>query len=122
MPRTSDTANPRQTAEQLLTERFRCPADLAGFSVTGGLSSDPGYFQLGPGVICYGQCASGTPAKRVTDPLHDARQHVTLNGSSSVPLPFDPIQVLDNLRCERYLADSPVGEQPLPANRFFRNA
>jgi len=121
-PKTSDSGNPQRVAEQLLTSRFRCPANLARFPLTGALSPTPGYFQFGSGVICYGQCASGTPAPRVTDPLHDARQHVTLNGAHSVPLPFDPLQVIDNLRCERYLADSPDGEQPLPANRFFRNA
>jgi hypothetical protein len=122
MPRTSDSSNPRQKPEQFLTSRFRCPPDPAHFSLAGTLSPASGYFQFGPGVICYGQCAAGTPAQRVTDPLHDAHQHVTPNGSHSVPLPFDPLQIIDNLRCERYLADSPGGERPLPANRFFRSA
>ncbi|MCC6365707.1 MAG: hypothetical protein IT165_19510 [Bryobacterales bacterium] len=120
--RTSDSANSRQKAEKLLADRFRCPLHLANFPLAGTLSPTSGYFQFSPGVICYGQCASGTPAQRVTDPLHDARRYVTLNGAHSVPLPFDPLQIIDNLRCERYLADSPGDEQPLPANRFFRNA
>lgn len=115
------SSNP-QPAEHLLVARFRCPPNLAHFSLSGALSPKPGYFQLGPGVICYGQCSSGTPAKHVTGPLHDACRHVTPNGSSSIPLPFDPLQIIDNLRCARYLANSPGGEQPLPANRFFRNA
>ncbi len=35
-------------------------------------------------------------------------------------LPFDPVQVLNNLRGERYLAGARSGERALPANRALR--
>jgi hypothetical protein len=119
MPRTSDSAHPLRRAGQLLTDRFRCPEKVADFVIRGDLSHDAGYFRLGSDV-CYGQCSSGAPLKSVTESLHDARGHVVTNGSS-VQLPFDPVQVVDNLRCERYLGYSTGGERRLPANRVLRN-
>jgi hypothetical protein len=41
----------------------------------------------------------------VTENLHDALPHTTYNGLS-IELPFDPVQVLDNLRHERYVSCS----------------
>jgi hypothetical protein len=93
--------NKQMNAGRLLTDHFRCPDDFVDFIVPEDIPAKSGYFQFGPGVICYGQCSSGDPATSVTDPLHNALQQVTMSGSS-VHLPFDPVQVVDNLRHERY--------------------
>jgi hypothetical protein len=115
MPRTSDTTISKGNAGRILTDRFRCrPEDVADFCVAKDLSGDSGYFRFGPDLICYGQCSSGAPAQTASEPLHDARQQVVANGAA-LELPFDPVQVVDNLRCERYLNSA------LPSNRFFRN-
>lgn len=96
-------------AAQLLLDRYRCSEDLAQFALTGELSSAFGFFRFGPNVTCYGQCSSSFPAKQVSDPLHDASDHVSINGRT-VQLSFDPAQVIDNLRCENYSANSVNGE------------
>ena len=84
-----------------LTDYYRCPDDFAGFTLVGDLSAEPGYFRFGHDTIGYGRCATGAGAGFVTDPNYDALEHVTID--ASVPcLPFDPMQVVDNLRCERY--------------------
>ncbi len=115
-PRTADSINPSPALSQFLTDRFRCRSvDVAEFAVAEDLSFDSGFFRFGADVVCYGQCSSGAPAKVATEPLHEALDHV-IAGAGNVQLPFDPVQVVDNLRCERYLENS------LPANRFFRNA
>jgi hypothetical protein len=98
---TADSASISLEVGQLLTDQFRLAGDVADFTVREELSRDSGYFRLGPAAICYGQCSSGAPARSVTEPLHDAREQVVIN-RSSVQLPFDPVQVLNNLRCERY--------------------
>jgi hypothetical protein len=116
-PRTSDSTN--AGPGQLLEGRYRCPGRPARFSVRGKLSEDAGYFRLGPD-ICYGRCSSGTPAKSVTDTLHDAGAGVTTNGAS-LELPFDPAQVVDSLRSERYLNFANLGAPSL-ANKTVRNA
>lgn len=91
-------------AGRLLSDHFRCPDDFVDFIVPKDLAAKSGYFQFGPGVICYGQCSSGDPATAVTDTLHDALQQITMN-ESSVHLPFDPVQVVNNLRHERYVGN-----------------
>lgn len=101
MPSTSDSANPGTNAAQILGKRFRCPDNVADWTVDGDLFKDSGYFQLGREIICYGQCSSARPARFPTGSLYDALLGVVLNGSR-VHLPFDPAQVIDNLRGERY--------------------
>lgn len=81
-----------------LTDYYRCPDDFGGFTLAGDLSTESGFFRFGHDTICYGRCAT---ARLVTDPSYDALEHVTID--ASVPcLPFDPMQVVDNLRRERY--------------------
>jgi hypothetical protein len=91
----------QRNVKQLLTDRFRCPEDVAEFTIAPNLSCDSGYFRFGSEAICYGQCSSGMPAKRVTDILHAAVQQVSTD-AATVQLAFDPLQVVDNLRLERY--------------------
>ncbi len=90
-----------RTAGYLLAELFRCPEDVAAFAQKGELSSNLGFFRLGSDTLCYGQCSSGQPAIDVSDSLHDALDQITID-NSVVQLPFDPVQVLDCLRLERY--------------------
>ena len=97
-------SSPRD-ASQLLTELFRCPNDVADFELKGDLSQNNGFFRFGPNTVCYGQCSSGAPAKSAAAPLHDALKHLVTN-SSSVQTPFDPVQVVDCLRHERYVDNS----------------
>ena len=120
MSRASQAIKQASRAKKLLTDRFRCPEGIADFTITGNLSSESGYFRLGSDAICYGQCSSGIPAKLVTDSLHDVSPRVATNGST-VQLPFDPAQVIDNLRCERYLAHADGGGKILSAKNILRS-
>ena len=103
---------------QLLADRFRCAGDVGDFVVSGDLSRDSGYFRLGSDVLCYGQCSSGVPAGHATDSLHDAGGHVVI-GESTIDIPFDPAQVVDNLRSERY-RPTWAGIKTLPGSSIFR--
>lgn len=90
---------------QRLSEVYRCPDIGAAFAVSGEVSRSEGYFRFGPEIVCYGHCSAGDPASSVNGPLFDART-VVKAADSSVQLPFDPIEVVDNLRHERYVASS----------------
>ena len=105
---------------QLLAERFRLPKDFANFAVPLDLSPDSGFFRFGPDTICYGQCSSRIPATVATDAPDIARQDVFVNGSG-VRLSFDPVQVVNNLRLERYVNNSPKGNRNLVMNNAVRN-
>jgi len=111
--------SPAITVNRLVTDHFRCLDGFADFTVSGNLSVDTGYFRFGSGGICYGQCASGSPAEIVTDTLHDAGQQVSMNGSS-VQLPFDATQVVNNLRYERYRSNPEQRRKEIKSNSFIR--
>jgi len=84
-----------------LIDHYRCPGSFADFALSGVLSDDAGYFRLGQDTICYGQSASGFRASRADAVLYDVLNDVTTRGSSTL-LPFNPTDVIDNLRLERY--------------------
>jgi hypothetical protein len=107
-------------AKRLLVDHFRCPDELVDLSVAGDLSAESGYFRFGSGAICYGQCSSGTPAPNVSDTLHDAHPFVSTNGTSA-QLPFDPVQVVDNLRHEHYRENQAQSRKGVDANSFIRS-
>jgi hypothetical protein len=104
---------------RLLTDYFRCPEDFPDFAVTGEMSANSGYFRFGSESVCFGQCSSGAPATAANGLLHDAQPHVCVNGSS-VQLPFDPIQVVDNLRYERYRPSTANGRKKIDAEMHVR--
>jgi hypothetical protein len=91
--------------ERALTEHYRCPEQFAKMALAGELTGDAGFFRFGPSV-CYGQSAHGTRASRATATLDDVGPGVGLDGGL-LRVPFDPTQVADNLRWERYV---PAGE------------
>jgi hypothetical protein len=96
-----------------LLERYRCSDKVAEYSLNGALSRDSGFFRFGPSAVCYGQSAAGSRAKRPVGSLYDACSDASV-GASSVALPFDPSQIIDNLRLERYAVDHNLnGTQPL---------
>jgi hypothetical protein len=93
--------NGKSSASQLLTEHFRCPEDFIDLEVSDGLSAASGFFRLGSDCICFGQTAQATPAAAVTDTLPDLLSHVS-SSATTVRLPFDPVETLENLRHEHY--------------------
>jgi hypothetical protein len=101
-----------------LIDFYRCPDSFADFVLTGSLSEDSGFFRIGQDTICYGQCSSGFRAKQATDALYDALGDVRANGAGPC-LPFDPAQVIENLRCEHYMPHSHNGRKKLDLRHPF---
>ena len=73
------------------------------FQLAGDLSRDIGYFRCGENTICYGHSTVGSRAAKASDPLVDVAGSIRLEGSS-VLLPFNFTDVVENLRRERYAA------------------
>jgi hypothetical protein len=88
---------------QILLDYYRLSADLFPSSMTANnsVSGDSGFFQLGPGNICYGQCHTGVATDLKDSGTFDALKHVHLDGKT-VQLPFAFTEVVENLRRERY--------------------
>jgi hypothetical protein len=87
--------------ERALIDYFRCPNEFVKMTLAGELSPDTGYFRFGPS-ICYGQTVFGTRATSATDDLDDLAPRIRPE-AGLLTVPFDPSQIVDNLRFERYV-------------------
>lgn len=87
-----------------LVEYYRCEEVLANFYETATLSDSSGFFRLGDS-ICYGQCSGGSPSRSVQEFLYNCADNIRLSACDEVMrLPFDPGQIIANLRMEFYAA------------------
>jgi hypothetical protein len=86
---------------QAVRDRYRCPENLLDFTLSGTLSRDAGYFRFGKNAIGYGRCSYGRPEPLVESGLHDALREIGVK-EGVLSLPFDPTEVIDNLRLEHY--------------------
>jgi len=84
-----------------LVEYYRCPEILAGFKLVGQLSPDAGYFRFGQNSICYGRSTSGVRTRQPQSAPYDVSRDVGHMGETAL-LPFDPNEIIANLRMERY--------------------
>ena len=97
----------RNRMSEALSERYRCPEGLLNLDLVGPLSADSGYFRFGQNTICYGASASGFRTNQADDVLYNSEEDIRVNGQK-LTLPFDPCEIIDNLRRERYT--SPLGQ------------
>lgn len=101
---------PNNMLSQSVNDHYRCPEGFLDSALAGSLSLDDGYFRFGPSAICYGRTSSGVRGARPEVPLHDALLDVIVDGGK-LSLPFDPSEIIDNLRLERYAKPRNVGSR-----------
>lgn len=93
---------PNGAFTQAVNDRYRCPEGFFDSVLVGQLSSSAGYFRFGPNTICYGRSCSGErSAGPESSPLYDTLGDVILD-DRDLGLPFNPTEILDNLRQECY--------------------
>jgi len=95
------TAEDPDLSSQAVRNRYRCPKDFFDFALSGELSSGEGYFRFGPNAICYGRSSSAVLQPRAGCSLHDLLRDIAMEGGK-LRLPFDPDEIIGNLRLERY--------------------
>ena len=90
--------------------------------VTQTANGDEGFFQFGPQNICYGRCSSGVASTCAGSAKFNAGNGVHGPGPV-IQLPFDPTEVIENLRFERYRQQGTGGLEQLalsePARKFY---
>jgi len=86
---------------QAVIDRYRCPENFFDLVLNEQLSSDEGYFRFGPNTICYGRSSSGTRRPRTESLPYDTMRDVLVD-NGKLSLPFDPTEIIENLRLERY--------------------
>ena len=105
---------------QYFFEFFRCPSGAVRFAINEGLSSQPGYFRFGEGLTFYEKTASVPVTRHAADCLGDALEAVCLRGDE-ISLPFDPDDVVDCLRYERYTEGGGKGTSRLGTHPLIRD-
>ncbi len=85
-----------------LNDHYRLAEQYGHFKVAFPLAAHSGYFRFGESAICYGRTSSGSLRLDAGDDLDDMRRHILATGVDTV-LPFDPDEVIDNFRYERYM-------------------
>ena len=98
-----------QAVASLLQDFYRCPQLPVSFDIDGDLSPVAGYFRVTDGPICFGRLSESQPASTANTTLPLARPRVN-DGENTIGLPFDPVEVITNLRLEKYRPD---GERSL---------
>src|SRR5271156_2550626 len=90
-----------RTLNHILSDYYRVPEDGLGRVCAEQPSGKVGFFRFGP-ATCYGQCESGVSVGFENAALHDALKRARAQ-DSEIRLPFDPGQIVENLRRERYV-------------------
>jgi hypothetical protein len=91
----------RNAMNSALLDFYLCPEEFADFELAGELSDEAGYFRCGQNATCFARLASGYRRNEPDVPLYDTLTDIGVHHGKAV-LPFDPTEVIDNLRLERY--------------------
>jgi hypothetical protein len=100
-----------------ISDYYRCPPHYLKLAQRGILPEQSGYFRFGPNAICYGRYA-GETVSAFTATLQDALSETVIEGGTT-HLPFDLTEVIENLRCERYLGDSQNGRTRSALSKLY---
>lgn len=85
---------------QTILDAYRCPPELVDLATTEDFLGDAGFFKFGPEAVCYGAAQTGKTKNKCRD-LTDLIDSVEFSGSK-IKLPFNPSEIVENLRLERY--------------------
>jgi hypothetical protein len=96
---------------------YRCPEDLARFGVSRDLGHAPGFFRFGNQITCYGR-STQLPGHVSNGNRPDLLPLLRVQGNE-ITLPFDADEILQNLRCERYVSRLPA---PSLSTKLVRKA
>jgi hypothetical protein len=100
----ASVCNPLTVHPSALGSYYRCPVDLLPQLHSVPPDTDhEGYFSFGDSTICYGRLAGASAAHQLDGSLPNIESQ-QFAGTPMVELPFDPEEVIENLRRERYAA------------------
>ncbi len=101
-----------------LSQHYRCPHRYIRFARKEMLPVASGYFQFGPGATCYGSYCGHQPAQSPSGTLRDVLRDVVIQDGTTY-LPFNPSEIVDNLRREVYAGDWRHGSSSILARMYY---
>ncbi len=108
-----------QPSNQVIVDHFRCPEEFLNIGDGAEVSPEPGFFEFGSDLICYGKCSAFAPSPTFSRPLRDAFEYARLD-QDVLSLPFHPSEVIETLRREDYTAALGHKGPNWSQNRFLR--
>ncbi|MGB6430521.1 MAG: glycosyltransferase [Candidatus Acidiferrales bacterium] len=109
------------SVNRVLSDYYRVPERELGPVWAAEPSGETGFFRFGPEVICFGQSASGVSSKVDNSDAYDALKSARRK-DSEVYLPFDPAQIIENLRRERYVRRSRANQRRIVDHPLARKS
>jgi hypothetical protein len=91
-----------------ISDYYQTPDGTARFSSSAKLQGDPGFFKF-DGITCFGHC-NGPVSQTAKAGLFDCGTKTWADGNG-LTLGFDPDELAENFRCERYMTAG--GQSPL---------
>jgi hypothetical protein len=85
----------------VLADYYRCPPNSMRLLPSDCVTGKPGYFRFGLDTIGYGRLSTGQPSSSARGNLDNVLEQLTKE-PHAIRLPFDPVEVIENLRRERY--------------------
>ncbi|PYS03988.1 MAG: hypothetical protein DMG16_04030 [Acidobacteria bacterium] len=95
-----------------LSDQYCLDERYGSFKVANPRTTRAGYFRIGEKAVAYGETAAGFLQPDAECDLYDVLRDVRVTEWDTV-LPFDPDEVIDNLRCERYMGSAAQGVRGL---------
>jgi hypothetical protein len=102
-----------------LIDFYRCPETLINLSLTGELSGESAFFYFGQEVLCYGERVLDSLDTVASSCLPDLFPQV-IYGGPGLRLPFNPSQIVDNLRRERYTINQSTNSRAILSGEEIR--
>ena len=102
----------------LLTEYYRCPRHQLRVVPKEPLSAVSGYFQLGNEVTCFGKYHGREPSRLPGGNCPEALLDIEIK-DGAVHVPFDPSDVVENLRSEAYVRKTYNGNSISPLAELY---
>lgn len=87
----------------VVSDYFRFPTGVLDFGLLGELSPPSGFFRFGQDTLCFGRNSTGQTGETPSDAVILSADNL-LSGDGRCLVPFDPDEVINNLRFERYLS------------------
>lgn len=104
-----------------ILEYFRIPEDLLGEVFGGKSTNGSGFFFFGPDNLCFGSSSAGVASNHEGAKSYDAFKHAKFE-KSGIHLPFDPDQVIENIRLERYVKSLASWPQTILSSTWSRDS
>lgn len=104
------------SVSDLLTDFYRSQDSGASVKVAAQLSPAPGFFSLEDGTVCFGHLSGCRPASTMSSVLPEI-QRETLEECTA--LPFDPREVISNLRSEEYVREGSNNQHGMVRQLYY---